>query len=252
MYFITPPRWLKWMYPGLTWEIPVEKDEKILYLTFDDGPHPIATPFVLEQLKKYNAKATFFCIGRNVADHRDVYQQVLDEGHTVGNHTYDHLNGWKTDDRKYVADVMKAAELIDSKLFRPPYGKITRFQSGVLRKKPQASDKQEAPIVSQQASETDRPVTGNDQRPPERVIRAGSTINEPRFNIIMWNVLSADWDTKIDGKKCFENVVLHAKPGSIIVFHDSAKAMDRMQFALPLVLEHYHQEGFRFEAIKNH
>jgi peptidoglycan/xylan/chitin deacetylase (PgdA/CDA1 family) len=228
MYFITPPRWLKWMYPGLTWEMPVEKDEKILYLTFDDGPHPIATPFVLEQLKKYNAKATFFCIGRNVADHHDVYQQVLDEGHTVGNHTFDHLNGWKTDDRKYVADVMKAAELIDSKLFRPPYGKITRFQSSVLRKK------QEVTGDRHQASEADQP----------------ATINPQRFDIVMWNVLSADWDTRIDGKKCFENVVLHAKPGSIIVFHDSAKAMDRVQFALPLVLEHYRQKGFRFEAIK--
>ncbi len=218
MYLVKPPGWLKWIYPGLIWDMHVEKDEKILYLTFDDGPHPIATPFVLDQLKKYNAKATFFCIGRNVADHGDIYKRIIDEEHAIGNHTFNHLNGWKVRDQEYIADIVKAAELIDSKMFRPPYGRITRFQSAVLRK---------------ESAHGKQPTTAHHQS----------------FNIIMWSVLSGDWDNKIDGKKCYENVVLNAKNGGIIVFHDSAKALERMQFALPKVLEYYTKEGFRFEAI---
>lgn len=222
MYFIKPQRWMKWMYSGITWDMPVEKGEKILYLTFDDGPHPIATTFVLDELKKYDAKATFFCIGRNVVDHAEVYKRTIDEGHAVGNHTYNHLNGWKTKDNDYVADVLKAATVIDSGLFRPPYGRITKFQSAVLRNKLAVSNK-----------------PGTDKS-------TSSNIQHPTFNIIMWSVLSADWDNNIDGKKCYENVVLNAKSGSIVVFHDSAKALDRMQFALPKVLEYYAQQGFRF------
>lgn len=222
------------MYRGLTWEIPVEPGEKILYLTFDDGPHPIATPMVLDQLKRFNAKATFFCIGKNVADHREVYQRILDEGHSVGNHTYSHLNGWKAKDSDYIADVLRAAELIDSRLFRPPYGRITRFQSAVLRHQLAEADKTK-PADPNEATDT----------PP-----AGSGPAEKQhFSIVMWSVLSADWDQQIDGNKCYENVVLNSKPGSIIVFHDSAKALPRLEQALPRVLEHFHQQGYRFEAI---
>jgi peptidoglycan/xylan/chitin deacetylase (PgdA/CDA1 family) len=219
MYFITVPRWLRWVYSGLIWNIPVEDDEKILYLTFDDGPHPIATPFVLDQLKKYNAKATFFCIGRNVVEHPGIYKQILDEGHAVGNHTYNHLNGWKVKDKDYIDDILEAGEVIDSKMFRPPYGRITKFQSKVLR--------------------------GEHSTDPR------TTISQYRFSIVMWSVLSADWDNNIDGEKCYENVILNAKPGSIIVFHDSTKALERMQFALPKVLEYYAGKGFQFMAIRN-
>jgi peptidoglycan-N-acetylglucosamine deacetylase len=224
MYFVTAPRWMRWMYPGLIWDMPVEAGEKILYLTFDDGPHSIATPFVLDELRKYNAKATFFCIGNNVVQHPDIYQRILDEGHAVGNHTHHHLNGWKVKDQEYIDDILKANEVIDAKLFRPPYGRITRFQSKVLRG--------ESSVLSRQLT------------PEQR-----TTNNDLRFSIIMWSVLSGDWDNKIDAKKCYENVVLNAKSGSIIVFHDSAKALERLQFVLPKVLEFYSRKEFIFHSI---
>lgn len=125
-YLVKTPWLLKKTYPECVWEIKTK--EKVLYITFDDGPHEVATPFVLEELKKYNAKATFFCIGKNVEEHFEIYKKIIDEGHSVGNHTYDHLNGWKTKDEKYLDDIFKAKKIIDSNLFRPPYGRITKFQ----------------------------------------------------------------------------------------------------------------------------
>ncbi|HEY5368371.1 MAG TPA: polysaccharide deacetylase family protein [Hanamia sp.] len=126
LYLKKTPWILKKIYPSCVWNI--KTDEKILYLTFDDGPHPEATPFVLDQLKKYNAKATFFCIGKNVKENFEIYRQMISEGHRPGNHTYNHLNGWKTKNKNYIEDIRAAAKIIDSNLFRPPYGKITPFQ----------------------------------------------------------------------------------------------------------------------------
>jgi len=204
-YLVRSPWWLKKFYSRLVWSIPVK--ERVLYLTFDDGPHPVVTPFVLDQLKKYGAAATFFCIGKNVQEYPHIYRRVLMEGHRVGNHTHNHLNGWKTDDKKYLANIREAAQLIDSNLFRPPYGRISLFQSDLLRREP---------------------------------------LN---YNIIMWDVLSADFDRALDGERCVRNVIGHARPGSIVVFHDSEKAWDRLRIALPIVLEHFHQKGYRFESI---
>src|SRR5436309_1317373 len=130
-YTVRIPKWFISLNRSLVWKIPAK--EKILYLTFDDGPHETATPFVLDQLKKYNAKATFFCIGKNVASHPEIYQRILNEGHSTGNHTYNHLNGWKVNKEEYINDVEKAAQQINSKLFRPPYGKISRSVSKTLR-----------------------------------------------------------------------------------------------------------------------
>lgn len=204
-YLVRTPWWLKKLYRGLVWNIPTK--EKVLYLSFDDGPHPVATPFVLDELKKYGAKATFFCIGKNVQAYPQLYKRVLMEGHATGNHTQDHLNGWKTEDERYLENIAAAARLIDSDLFRPPYGRISAFQSSLLRA---------APF---------------------------------NYNIIMWEVLSADFDRALTGERCARYVIGRARRGSIVVFHDSEKAFDRLREALPAVLEHFSGLGYRFETI---
>jgi len=125
-YFVKTPGWLKALYKQAIWSMPA--DDKKIYLSFDDGPHPAITPFVLDELKKHNAKASFFCIGKNVLAYPAIYQRIIDEGHAVGNHSFSHLNGWKTDDATYLDDIAEAKKYIDSNLFRPPYGRIKRFQ----------------------------------------------------------------------------------------------------------------------------
>ena len=205
-YIVTTPWWLRMLFPTkLTWHIPAT--EKILYLTFDDGPNAIATPFVLDELKKYNAKATFFCIGNNVQQEPELYKRLFAEGHRVGNHTHDHLNGFHTKDEVWLNNVKEAAKWIDSDLFRPPYGKIRPFQAKVLKE------------------------------------------SNPPFRIIMWSVISADFDTGNSPQKCFRFVKNNAKPGSIIVFHDSEKAFPNLQDALPETLKYYSEQGYRFEVI---
>jgi peptidoglycan/xylan/chitin deacetylase (PgdA/CDA1 family) len=183
-------------------------NEKLIYLSFDDGPHPIATPFVLEQLDKYNAKASFFCIGKNVVEYPEIYQQLIEKGHTVGNHTMHHLNGWETIDELYLQNIQEAANVISSNFFRPPYGRIKRSQ---IKK-----------------------------------IRADKSLPQ---EIIMWDVLSGDFDTTISSQQCLDNVLKHTKAGSIVVFHDSAKAWDRLQVALPATLAYFTQKGFQFRAL---
>jgi peptidoglycan/xylan/chitin deacetylase (PgdA/CDA1 family) len=205
------------MYPSLIWEKPTE--EKILYLTFDDGPHPGATPFVLDQLKKYKAKATFLCIGKNVVEQSEIYRRIFDEEHKAGNHTFNHLNGWKTNNKTYIKNIFEAAKYIDSDLFRPPYGRITKFQASLL-----SNARYEVPDTN--------------------------NLNF-RFKIIMWSILSGDFDPKISPQRCFENVIFNAKPGNIIVFHDSTKAWDKMSFALPKVLEHFSKQGYNFKALND-
>ena len=204
-YLKKTPRLFQKVFPGRIWNI--DTDEKILYFTFDDGPHPEATSFVLDELKKYNAKATFFCVGRNVKENFDVYQKIISEGHKPGNHTYSHLNGWKTNDKIYVEDVAKAAKIIDSNLFRPPYGRITKFQMKAIQG------------------------------------------NKLHLKTIMWDVLSGDFDPAVTGENCYLNVINNAKPGSIVVFHDSAKSFATLQYALPRILKYYSENGFAFTVL---
>ena len=206
MYFIKTPFWLRLIYRSCIWR--KSNQERLLYLSFDDGPHPEATPFVLEQLATLNAKASFFCIGKNVQLYPNIYAALIDANHTVGNHSQNHMNGWKNNTSDYIVDIQEAIKSISSNLFRPPYGRISFSQIKALRSDPSL--------------------------PQE---------------IIMWDVLSGDFDTTISGDQCAQNVIQHAGPGSIIVFHDSAKAMDRLRIALPKVLLHFSKLGYQFKAL---
>ena len=206
-YLVKTPWLVRRFWSSYLWKI--DTKEKEMYLTFDDGPHPVATPFVLDVLKQYNAKATFFCIGKNVLAHPDIYRRILEEGHQVGNHTQHHVNGWKTENEVYLKDVMEAAKYIDSPLFRPPYGRIRRFQAKYIRK----------------------------------------ALHKDNSRIVMWSVLSGDFDTSLTKEDCMLNVTKHAGVGDIIVFHDSEKAFPRLEFALPIVMENFADRGFVFKRL---
>ena len=196
---------VKKLYGRCIWDFSPIK--KTIYLSFDDGPDPEVTTFVLAELKKYNAKATFFCIGKNVLENSDIYQMVINEGHSIGNHTHDHLNGWKTPGKVYIRNIDKASTYIDSDLFRPPYGKIKHSQIKLLKKL------------------------------------------HPESKIIMWSVLSGDFDAGISPAKCLKNVIDNVESGAVVVFHDSKKAFNNLVYTLPLVLEYFSAKGFAFEKI---
>jgi len=202
MYLVKSPWLLKKLYPSLTWDI--KPGKPCIYLTFDDGPIPIVTPFVLNILQQYNAKATFFCIGDNVSKHPEIYAQLKNAGHSIGNHTYNHLKGWKTPAKTYLENTLKADELLHTNLFRPPYGRITRSQIKLLKSV------------------------------------------KPEINIIMWDVLTGDFDSNLSPEKCLQNVLKHTESGSIVVFHDSLKAFHRLEYVLPRAMEMWSGEGFEF------
>ena len=206
-YFTKTPFWLKMLYPTCLWNYKPDRRQKKIYLSFDDGPHAAATPFVLDELKKYQAKGTFFCIGKNVRAESSLYKRILMEGHRVGNHTQNHLNGWKTENKTYLENIEKARELIDSNLFRPPYGRATAFQIRNL-------------------------------------------IDKLHYQVVMWDVLAGDFDPEVNGQQAAKRVIQNSKSGSIIVFHDSAKALAVLQVALPIVLAYFSGVGFSFETIK--
>jgi peptidoglycan/xylan/chitin deacetylase (PgdA/CDA1 family) len=205
-YIAKTPNWIKRLFKHSTWQMAATA--KSIYLTFDDGPHPSITPFVLDELKKYNAKATFFCIGKNVFENPLVFNRILSEKHAVGNHTHNHLDGWTTPSSQYFENIIKASQYIDSDLFRPPYGRITAKQ--------------------------------------HKQLRSGA---KP-FRVIMWSVLSGDFDVNITPEACYDKVLKNTENGSIVVFHDSEKAYDRMKYALPRMLEYFAKKGYLFEKIE--
>ena len=199
----------KKLFSNYVWDIP--NSENKVYLTFDDGPTPEITEWTLNQLKEYNAKATFFFIGDNVRKYPEIFQKVINEGHSIGNHTFNHLNGWETSTSDYIENV-KLYEIEHNKLntehcqlFRPPYGKIKSSQSKILRKF--------------------------------------------GYKIIMWNIISYDFDAKISKEQCLENVLKNVKTGSIIVFHDSKKAFKNLEYVLPRTLEFLKKKGYVCEKI---
>lgn len=206
-FWVKTNRIIKWIFPNYVWNIP--NDEQKVFLTFDDGPTPEITEWVLEQLKKYNAKATFFCIGNNIEKYPEIFQKTIAEGHAIGNHTFDHLNGWKTSTEEYIENAKlyetQNPKLVTRNLFRPPYGKIKHSQSKILRKL--------------------------------------------GYKIIMWDVLSRDYDQSISATQCLENVLSNIETGSIIVFHDSVKAEHNLKYVLPKTLEFLKEKGFICDKI---
>jgi peptidoglycan/xylan/chitin deacetylase (PgdA/CDA1 family) len=205
MYLVKTPWLLKKLYPQLHWNR--DRSQPVIYLTFDDGPIPLVTPFVLSTLKQYNAKATFFCIGDNVQKHPDIYRQLLANGHAIGNHTFNHLKGWKTEDEVYIDNFLKADELLKTSLFRPPYGRIRRSQIKLLK------------------------------------------AMKPDLQIIMWDVLSGDFDMALKPADCLKGVLKHTGNGAIVVFHDSLKAFKRLEYVLPRALEVWNKLGYGFEVL---
>jgi peptidoglycan-N-acetylglucosamine deacetylase len=229
LYWIKTPTLLQRLFYNQHWRFP-NKDNKI-YLTFDDGPIPVVTSWVLDVLKEYDIKATFFCIGDNINKHPDIFQKVIQEGHAIGNHTFNHLNGWKASSNDYLKNVLLCNEqlqlavgglqlsddglnvtqtrnpkLATLNLFRPPYGKIKPSQSKKLRKL--------------------------------------------GYKIVMWDILSGDFDQNITPEKCLQNATKKVKSGSILVFHDSLRAYKNLGYALPITIKILKEKGFVFDVIK--
>lgn len=199
---------MKSLLPGYTWQ--KQTEEKTLYLTFDDGPIPVVTPFVMDQLKVYDAKATFFCVGDNLEKNTGIAERLLSEGHKLANHTYNHLKGWQTPDEVYLDNVEQCErELkklqVQNRLFRPPYGRITGKQAAQIRKE--------------------------------------------GYELIMWDVLTNDYDTTLSPEVCLQKSIKHSEKGSIIVFHDSQKAQRNMMYVLPRYLDHFAKQGYTFDTL---
>ncbi|MEP1490009.1 MAG: polysaccharide deacetylase family protein [Algibacter sp.] len=213
---IKTPKIVKTMFPNYVWDIATT--EKVIYLTFDDGPTPEITNWTLDLLKTYHAKATFFCIGNNIEKHPELFHNILNEGHVVGNHTLNHVKGWKTSTEVYLKEIADTQELIDREtskltnykssginLFRPPFGKIKN--------------------------------------------RQGKALAALGYKIIMWDILPFDWKTNTTKDACFKNAIYKTTNGSIVVFHDSVKASKNMQYALPKMLEHFTKKGYVFKSL---
>ena len=203
MYLVKTPQFIQNLFPNFIWKI--ADAPKSIFLTFDDGPIPEVTPWVLDQLDQYNAKATFFCVGENIDKHPDIFKKLSENGHSLGSHTYNHLSGWTTDNIPYYHNVRHCANLVKSELFRPPYGRLRPKQAQFLQR---------------------------------------------HYKIVMWDVLSADFDPEITDEQCLDNVISNASDGSIVVFHDSLKAQKKLKYALPKVLAHFSALGYEFKAIQ--
>ena len=199
---VKTPVWLQKVKPDFIWRVPANR--KVLYLTFDDGPTPGVTDKALDLLKVYQAKATFFCVGNNIRLHNALFNRILQEGHAAGNHTFYHESGITTSGFRYRKSYLETAGLMQSALFRPPYGRIKRGQAKSIQK---------------------------------------------RSYVVMWDVLSKDYDNRISARQCAENVIRNAEKGSVVVFHDSKKAAKNMLYSLEQTLRYFSEKGFTFEQL---
>ena len=200
---IQMPEWVRMFYPGTFWR--GEDKEKVVYLTFDDGPVKGVTEWVCEELKNRDIRTTFFCVGENVKRNPDIYRQLIKEGHKTGNHTHNHLPAWKCSGEEYFENIVKASKVIDTDIFRPPHGQLYPWQVKRLK---------------------------------ERFRR-----------IVMWDVLSKDYDNRLSAEEVRANVMDNVRPGSVIVFHDSFKAWPRLKQALPATLDLLLKKGYVFKTL---
>ncbi len=217
MNFFKAPALLKHVYPNLLWDKKKENKRKQvsrIYLTFDDGPVPEVTEFVLDTLRKYQAKGTFFCVGNNVDLYPHIFKKICHRGHAIGNHTYNHMNGWDSKDQDYFNDIARCQNALIKhlpakahplkNLMRPPHGRIKKSQIQFLKHE---------------------------------------------YNIVMWDILSGDYDADFNEEKCLEKCIEHTTPGTIIIFHDSYKAEKNIRYVLPRYLEHFAAAGYRFDKL---
>ncbi|MBX7163389.1 MAG: polysaccharide deacetylase family protein [Saprospiraceae bacterium] len=202
MYLSRTPGILRQLFSDFVWNL--DPQSNTMYLTFDDGPIPDVTPWVIDVLDKFDAKASFFCVGENVSKYPDIFHKLQAAGHTIGNHTYNHLSGWATDNASYLKNVRKGALITGSKLFRPPYGRIKPSQMKFIKS---------------------------------------------HYQVVMWDVLSGDFDPYLSKEDCYQNVIQNATKGSIIVFHDSLKSKEKLQYVLPRILEFFSQKNFSFAGL---
>ncbi len=203
MRSVKPPAIFRWLSPRFL-TCSIAGREHSIFLTFDDGPVPEATPEIIAILEAYEAKATFFMVGDNVRKHSGLYQSIIDAGHAIGNHTFHHLNGWHTPPAAYAEDVFRCKDFFDTPLFRPPYGRVSPSQFFLLRKE---------------------------------------------FRFVLWSVLSYDFHRGVTAEQCLRNVMEHTCGGSVVVFHDSVKSIDKLRIILPRYLSYFREQGFSFEKI---
>ena len=212
-----PARFLRWLYPHAIWRM--DPSVKAVYLTFDDGPIPEATPYVLDTLARYGIKATFFMVGDNIRKYPELFQRVVAEGHHVGNHTYNHIGGFRWISRNYLRNTKKAQELIEDmlhiprspetlgrgQLFRPPHGWMRPLQYRVIRRK--------------------------------------------GYRIVMWDLVTRDYSKRLTAEEVLDNVKTYARNGSIITFHDSLRSIDKLRQILPTALEWLIAQGYEFRLL---
>ncbi|MDY3266573.1 MAG: polysaccharide deacetylase family protein [Phocaeicola sp.] len=201
MFIEQPPQFLRILYPKAIWRM--NKNEKAVYLTFDDGPIPVVTPWVLDLLDKYKIKATFFMVGDNVRKHPEEFQMVVNRGHRIGNHTFNHIRGLDYKGDSYLENTDKANAYLKTNLFRPPHGYMSPKQYRTLKDK---------------------------------------------YKIIMWDLVTRDYNRKLNGKQVLGKVKKYVRNGSIITFHDSIKSEENLKYALPRAIEWLQEQGYEFKV----
>lgn len=204
MFIEQPPQIIRYLYPSAIWRM--DKDERAVYLTFDDGPIPRVTPWVLDVLDKYGIKATFFMVGDNIRKHPDEFRMVVERGHRIGNHTFNHIRGLSYDINSYLENTEKACRMMmNTNLFRPPHGYMSPKQYAELKK---------------------------------------------RYKIIMWDLVTRDYNRKFNGEQILQKVKKYARNGSIITFHDSIKSEENLKYALPKAIEWLMEQGYEFKVFE--